>query len=673
MTQRCESGQSEPPADGQNHREGRSGNSRCDAASCSEATKIIGSQRMITMPSVMNHPEASSLSRPLRGTRESRKPPARSRRHPYMRKDTTTGSPSSNDATSAGPALIDPRERHDAIRDPNEEQQSQIRVSAGDENATVQTKSLFLSPEQQAAQARAIFANLVKAERACKTSVARMSSYPQDTLTEKHIQHITCLHVNLLYWHHEFLVQAQHVPTVSADFDAKVRCRLPRRMWKHGIESVLELLLHRTSAPHNRLVTFIYNSYELLESLMETVTELLDTWYLYLGNLSNYRMAIEDNQGLRDTWASVAHKWFVLAADRRRCGIKSQLYRDFSPIPSLRQLSLHSRGLMSSRRCSNLEDHLCRLFSPYLRDGRILYHRMQQMEDRMICLYANIHAFKGSEAIVRVSNAALEALDEHLDSKVGVYGVPMAILNITALFDFGSPDNFLRQILDFAAFEGSVESDVPRNYADAKQSAYILTSAAAAVDRLPSPFLCVSDFCVRCFNKIIQCASGVDTFPFLLPYVHVMLVFVWVISQLRVRRIDDDLCSMLEKLLGLDKLDWEKLIVLLNRVAEMHPLPSVPGPPTRVNCVPNGEIWLPEDHMMRGLVWTQWYFIFNDSSRATGDSDVLLIESLATADEERFRAARLLYLGGTIASAYGFMKYDSGSSRFSASTTPPPQ
>lgn len=243
MTQRSESGQAEKLAD------------ECDAASCSEATRIVNLEWVINTPSVINHSKAPSLSsRPLRSTKGSRKPPVRSRRHPYRREDTTTGScfapPSRNDVTPTGLALIDTPERHVGIRDLSREQQSRIQDNAGDENATIQTRSPFHWDEQQAvqAQAGAIYANLGEAEKACKTPISQTSFLPQDSLTEKQLQHITSLHVNLLYWHHDFLVQAQYLPTISADFDAKTRSLLPRRMWNYGIQPFLDLLLHDTPA-----------------------------------------------------------------------------------------------------------------------------------------------------------------------------------------------------------------------------------------------------------------------------------------------------------------------------------------------------------------------------------------------------------------------------------------
>lgn len=65
---------------------------------------------------------------------------------------------------------------------------------------------------------------------------------------------------------------------------------------------------------------------------------------------------------------------------------------------------------------------------------------------------------------------------------------------------------------------------------------------------------------------------------------------------------------------------------------------------------------LPEDRVMRGLVWTQWHFARDVCIHADDDIKSLPAVSLATNNEERSLAARLLYLGIAVASTSRFMQ-----------------
>lgn len=129
---------------------------------------------------------------------------------------------------------------------------------------------------------------------------------------------------------------------------------------------------------------------------------------------------------------------------------------------------------------------------------------------------------------------------------------------------------------------------------------------------------------------------------------------------------------MIENLLCFGRLDWKALIALLTRVEQMCPLPSGITSFAQGNGFPDQMPPLPEDRMMRGLVWTQWYFARNVFIHADEDVGCLPM-SPATDNEERSRAVRLLYLGITVASTSRFMDYDFETKQFSAPTIMKPR
>jgi hypothetical protein len=92
---------------------------------------------------------------------------------------------------------------------------------------------------------------------------------------------------------------------------------MPARMWRHGIYSFLKLLYHRLPAFLGHILTFIYLALSMIALLCKTVPNFEDTWIKYLGNLSRYCMAIED-EDIRDReiWIEVSRYWYLKASDK---------------------------------------------------------------------------------------------------------------------------------------------------------------------------------------------------------------------------------------------------------------------------------------------------------------------------------------------------------------------
>jgi len=124
-----------------------------------------------------------------------------------------------------------------------------------------------------------------------------------------------------------------------------------------------------------------------------------------------------------------------------------------------------------------------------------------------------------------------------------------------------------------------------------------------------------------------------------------------------------NVCSSLD----LTKVDWTAFATTLNLLARSYPLlPSfldlADDEELDGDCSP-----LPEDYVMRGLVWTQWGLVpirfdgieEDDGSRFLEDND-----------KKRRRAARVLYLGLVLARWSGFLRYDRAAEQFYTITGP---
>ncbi|CAK7206331.1 hypothetical protein SEUCBS139899_009120 [Sporothrix eucalyptigena] len=139
--------------------------------------------------------------------------------------------------------------------------------------------------------------------------VDNKQSANNDPLEDDHWQALLALHRTLLHEHHDFMLASQHPSASPALRRVAQKYAMPARMWRHGIHSFLELLRHRLPASREHMITFIYMAYSIIALLYETVRAFEDTWVECLGDLSRYRMAIEDdNQRARDAWTVVSRR-----------------------------------------------------------------------------------------------------------------------------------------------------------------------------------------------------------------------------------------------------------------------------------------------------------------------------------------------------------------------------
>jgi len=200
-----------------------------------------------------------------------------------------------------------------------------------------------ISPEQLIAEVKGIYAGLVMVEAKCAEVDAKQAAatfddgQTQPRLNDEQWQALIALHRTLLHEHHDFFLASQHPSASPALRRLADKYAMPARMWRHGIYSFLELLRHRLPYSLEHMLTFIYLAYSMMALckfgatsffpiiylssidfvVYETVPAFEDTWVECLGDLSRYRMAIEDDD-LRDreVWAGVSRHWYSKAADK---------------------------------------------------------------------------------------------------------------------------------------------------------------------------------------------------------------------------------------------------------------------------------------------------------------------------------------------------------------------
>jgi hypothetical protein len=526
---------------------------------------------------------------------------------------------------------------------------------------TLQPEFLPISQEELAAEVKSIYAGLVMVKAKCINIDAQKARLPHDELSTEQWQALVALHRTLLYEHHDFLMATQHPLANPALLGLATKYSMPARMWKHGIHAFLEVLRHRRPNSQEYMLAFIYLTYQMMTLLLETIPKFTDTWIECLGDLARYRMAIEKDRETHSVWGGVAGRWYVKAADRHptvgrlyhHCGILERT--------SLRKFYLYGRALTSVVPFLNAKESLDTLCSSIVNPEQAFDKGNKSMEALVICFHARVFLLQSSETVDQASNAALKMIEMQSEDKFAASGVPLAVTNIAALLGFGSSDNVYRQFFDSALSQEMLESRPSRDHASAFKSSSI--STCLEVNKSQRPVEIVLDFCYQSLNSIIRRTPHKDALPGLLPYVHIMLVFIKSLYTLRSRLYpNDDTNNTPDELLISDRLDWSALAQFLNRVAQSFPISSRTETFAYGETFPSDGVPLLEDYMIRGLVWAQWYFApewFNNIEDDDGS------RCLEDDGKRQHRAARVLYLGILLARDASNLHYDSRTRQFS--------
>jgi hypothetical protein len=203
----------------------------------------------------------------------------------------------------------------------------------------LQPDSRPISQEQLASEVKSIYAGLTMVETKCihvdraQAAAAATQDDPNHELASDHWQALIALHRTLLHEHHDFFLASQHPSASPALRRLAAKYSMPARIWKHGIDSFLELLRRRLRDSIDYMLAFIYLAYQMTELLYKTVPASQDSWVECLAKLGRYCKAIEDEDTKdRETWAGVARSWYTKAVDKSRTvGRSYQLVKPARP------------------------------------------------------------------------------------------------------------------------------------------------------------------------------------------------------------------------------------------------------------------------------------------------------------------------------------------------------
>lgn len=530
----------------------------------------------------------------------------------------------------------------------------------------LQPDSRPISQEQLASEVKSIYAGLTMVETKCihvdRAQAAVVGDGNQD-LAPDHWQALIALHRTLLHEHHDFFLASQHPSASPALRRLAGKYTMPARMWKHGIHSFLELLRQNLPYSLDYMLAFIYLAYQMMALLYETVPAFEDTWIECLGDLGRYRMAIED-EDIRDreTWAGVARNWYSKAADKNP--IVGRLYHHLAILArpnALQQVYYYTTSLNCVEPFPSARESIMTLFRPFVADDQPIYTAGLPIDTNFTKSHALLFTKLAKPGYDQASQDFLRSLDNHIGrvtAKWREQGVYIAVSNLTAWFDYGVDCHILRQLFLLRASQRTDtspwnERQVPVGPVDRPKP----IDPKITEDQVPSQLSNLEND--PTFARARSLTN--DTFALalrregdknVLPHVHVMISFLTTLASVPcVSHLVDDT-------------PWTELTSFLNTLIktenqktanfDINTLLSQPVFPGEDEKNERDDMPLPEDYLIRGLIWAQEYLPKNWLRRER-DEEERYLELASTA---KIRTERVLRLGYSLSTIGRWISYN---------------
>jgi hypothetical protein len=525
----------------------------------------------------------------------------------------------------------------------------------------LQPDSRPISQEQLASEVKSIYAGLIMVETKCievdKTLANARKENSGQVLTSEHWQALIALHRTLLHEHHDFFLASQHPSASPALRRLAAKYGMPGRMWRIGIHPFLEELRLRLPVDdqdpqdtRDHMIAFIYLCYQMVALLYETVPAFEYTWIECLGDLGRYRMAIDKDIREYEAWANVSRSWYSKAADKTpTVGRLSHHLATLARSSSLQQLYYYSKSLVAVEPFEGSRQSITGTLNTACGRAPVpTYVHAAPVDESFIRAHASLFERNEKENHESIQFEFTEQLDNHIGRMTGAWkdhGVYIAVTNITAWFGYGIGLNILRE-----AFLTRLSQMSSQEHTSTQQP----STSAAEHQKYPPPTInkqdVTSGLSVLASDLIFSKARSLtyDTLALVLrrigdkhvlPHVHVMLSFFSSIAS------GENVAHLI------DHAPWVELTTFLNtliktetqqnRINNIDVVLSKPIFPTGGKNNRGDELPLPEDYMIRGLIWAPVYFTANWFEEEIDEEE----KYLEPASTTRTRTERILRLG----------------------------
>ncbi|CAK7206330.1 hypothetical protein SEUCBS139899_009119 [Sporothrix eucalyptigena] len=305
-----------------------------------------------------------------------------------------------------------------------------------------------------------IYGRLKNLEIECFERAQRANNDPQNV----EWQALSDLYRTLLDELQDFMTTSQH-PSALADLRCIAQDRaIPERVWKH-VQRFMTLLHRHRPASLEYMIKFLNSTNLIFAHLYETVPAFDGTWAECLGDLSRYRMAIEDNQRLREAWTADSHRWYSLASDQ--APTTGRFYHHLAIVARpfvITQMYYYVKSLCVPIPYTPTRQSIMTLLDTVLGDP--VFDAAAQHEPPVELAFIRAHAILFQSDVQTTPEFApaisLASLDAHIALSGHVWtqtGVHMAVVNSCALLNYGGDDNVLMKVLRGAMNRSATDGD----------------------------------------------------------------------------------------------------------------------------------------------------------------------------------------------------------------------
>ncbi|KAL3431854.1 hypothetical protein BDV09DRAFT_188017 [Aspergillus tetrazonus] len=512
-----------------------------------------------------------------------------------------------------------------------------------------------LTEEELRNETQAIYSGILMAEKKC-IELFKHHFQKNTELSQQEWQMLVSLHRVLLEEYHAFFLASQQQAAGPAVNRLAEQYAMPSRLWRYGIHSLLELLRHRLPGSLERILAFFHLAYGYMTVFLEFVPKFEDTWLECLGDLSRYRMLVEDADiREREGWAEIARHWYNKAADKNPD--VGRIQHHLAPLARpdfVQQLFYYTKSMVCVHPFGGTRDSILHLFNPVLKAPETLGGL-----NEVVAAFVAAHGylFKGElgnpfERACFDFLSILELYIGRLGPTFKAQGVYISSCNFAAVLEYGAPNALLpREFLTNAAQSKSMDDIYFASHRFWTPVGDLKTIEADFLASRNSDTISPVVFYAACLTfqtlSIMLDQTGNKN---VYPSFHASLAFLWSLARTptSMKRVEVIV-------------PWQQIATFLNTLTRnFTDFTLIEGTdfPSQ-----GDDRWLFEDFLIRGQVWSQNLYPtdFFDKAPTVDDG-----RNLEPPSRDLSRMHRCLWLGVRLAKFNRWMTYDAASRKFMA-------
>lgn len=485
-----------------------------------------------------------------------------------------------------------------------------------------------LTEEQVTDEAHGIYAGLKIVEDKC-SEICRNYSDARAEISPFQWQPLISLFRTLLREHHDFYLACAHPDANPSLAELPEKLEMPRRLWYIGIFGLLELQRRRLPESLEHMLSFMYEAYYMLTTILETVPRYEEVWMECLGDLARCRMRLElgdvSEYGL---WAEIARYWYNKTADKMpNQGRLQHHLAVLAQTDIVLQLFLYTKSITSVLP-----------FTP-ARERFLPFCGSRQKQDQVAMAFVSVHGQVFTRGVTDESMISAGHFLSNLENHIGLMGVTFRLRgvhimcsNFAAMFAYGHADAILP--IEFNQSTESANIDVyksdPERWTPARRLETIKSDLLASKDSAHSLHLVFTSLLTfKTFSIALDQIGNKNVYP----TVHVTLAFILCLAD------SHDSLRHVEAFVP-----WSNIARFLNTMIRDDT--DVSAIEREDFPIPEDRKQLPEDFCARSHVWSRNYYPSDFFEEYPEEHDGRWVE---TPSLNVSRAYRCLWVGVRIA------------------------